>query len=163
MKAHFEIEGERHEVVPLRRAGAMAMKVGERTIAISLRRLDGGEAIITVDGRPHRAWIAQQGDDLFVHAAGRAWRIRTVDDLDAAQAHGAADDFVVAPMPGTVVAVPVAPGDPVKRGDTLIVIESMKLETSLKAPRDGVVASVPMAAGATFDRDALLVTLEPQA
>lgn len=161
MKAHFEIDGMRHEVVPVRRSGGMAMTVGDRTCAIALRRLDAGEAVVTVDGRPQRVWIAQQGDDLFVHAAGRAWRIRAVDDLDAAQGHGSADDAVIAPMPGTVVALAVAPGDAVKRGDTLVVIESMKLESSLKAPRDGVVASLPLAKGATFDRGALLATLEP--
>jgi 3-methylcrotonyl-CoA carboxylase alpha subunit len=163
MKAHFDIDGVRHEVVPVRRAGGMAMKVGQRERAIALRRLDGGEAVVTVDGRPHRVWLAQQGEELFVHLGGRAWRIRTVDDVDAAQSHGAADDTIVAPMPGTVVSLAVAPGDAVKRGDTVIVIESMKLESSLKAPRDGVVASLPLGKGATFDRGALLATLEPQA
>ncbi len=162
MKAHFDIEDVRHEVVPVRRAGGMAMVVGERTCAIALRRLDAGEAVVMVDGRPQRVWIAQQGDELFVHAAGRAWCIRAVDDLDAAQGHGSADDTLVAPMPGTVVALAVAPGDVVKRGDTVIVIESMKLESSLKAPRDGIVASLPLAQGATFDRGALLATLEPE-
>jgi biotin carboxyl carrier protein len=56
----------------------------------------------------------------------------------------------------------VSAGTAVRRGDVLIVLESMKLETSLKAPRDGVVASAPLAPGATFDRGAVLVTLAPQ-
>jgi biotin carboxyl carrier protein len=96
-------------------------------------------------------------------STARTCHVRAVDDLDAAQAHGVADDVIVAPMPGTIVALAVAPGDAVRRGDTVLVIESMKLESSLEAPRDGVVASLPLGAGATFDRGALLAHLEPEA
>jgi 3-methylcrotonyl-CoA carboxylase alpha subunit len=150
-----------HEVTPVRRAGGMAMQVGERLRAISLRQLGGGEVVVTVDGRPQRAWIAQQGDELHVHVGGRDWRIRVVDDVGAAQGHASSDDSIVAPMPGTVVALAVELGAVVQRGDTVIVIESMKLESSLKAPRDGVVASLPLGKGATFDRGAVLALFEP--
>ena len=53
-------------------------------------------------------------------------------------------------MPGVVVSVNAKPGDHVKEGQPLLVIESMKLETSLTAPRDGVVAEMPFAAGDSF-------------
>ena len=57
-----------------------------------------------------------------------------------------------------VIAVAAEPGAQVQAGDTLMVIESMKLETAIKAPRDGVVATVTFAAGQSFERDAVLVT-----
>jgi acetyl/propionyl-CoA carboxylase alpha subunit len=163
MKARFDIDGAVHEVTPRRTGEGVEIRFGEQAVAASLRRLGDGEAVVTLDGRPTRVWIAVDGDDIFVHAGGRAWRVRSVDDVDAAHGHGAADDTIVAPMPGTVVSVPVAPGASVKRGDTLIVIESMKLETSIKAPRDAVVATLPLGAGGTFDRGAVLATLEPEA
>lgn len=162
MRAKFEIDGVLHEVTPVRRAEGVEIRFAERARQASLRALGDGEAIVTLDGVPTRVWIATQGDEVFVHATGRAWRVVAIDAVDAAHAHGAGDDAVIAPMPGTVVAVPVAAGARVKRGDVLIVLESMKLETSLKAPRDGVVATVPLAPGATFDRGAVLVTLAPQ-
>ena len=65
-------------------------------------------------------------------------------------------------MPGTVVRVQVAPGEAVKRGQTLMVIESMKMETAIVAWRDGVVGAVHRPLGATFDRKAPLVSLEPE-
>jgi acetyl/propionyl-CoA carboxylase alpha subunit len=163
MKATFEIDGVLHEVTPVRRADGVEIRFGESVRQASLRALGDGEAIVTLDGVPARLWIATQGDDVFVHAAGRAWRVTAIDAVDAAHGHGAGDDAVIAPMPGTVVAVPVVAGAQVKRGDVLIVLESMKLETSLKAPRDGVVATVPLAPGATFERGAVLVTLAPEA
>ncbi len=163
MRARFALEGSVYEVTPVRRADGVAIGFGEGVRRASLRVLDEGEAIVTLDGRPARVWIAVQGDEVFVHAAGRAWRVAVVDEIAAAHGHGAADDTVFAPMPGTVVAVAAAPGGAVKRGDTILVIESMKLETAIKAPRDGIVATLPLAAGATFDRGAVLATLQPEA
>jgi acetyl/propionyl-CoA carboxylase alpha subunit len=163
VRAKFEIDGVLHEVVPVRRADGLDIRFGERARRASLRELGDGEAVVVLDGRPERVWIAVQGDEVFVHAAGRAWRVAVVDDVDAAHGHGAADDTVLAPMPGTVVAVAAQAGADVKRGETLIVIESMKLETAIKSPRDGIVATLPLAPGATFDRGAVLATLRPEA
>jgi acetyl/propionyl-CoA carboxylase alpha subunit len=163
VKAKFAIDGVLHEVTPARRADGVEIRFAERARQASLRALGDGEAIVTLDGAAARVWIATEGDEVFVHAAGRAWRVTAIDAVDAAHGHGVGDDAVIAPMPGTVVAVPVSAGTAVRRGDVLIVLESMKLETSLKAPRDGVVASAPLAPGATFDRGAVLVTLAPEA
>ncbi len=69
-------------------------------------------------------------------------------------------DVCLAPMPGTVVELAVAAGDRVSAGQTMIVIESMKMQLNLEAARDGVVAELPFAKGDVFDRDALLVRLE---
>ncbi len=64
-------------------------------------------------------------------------------------------------MPGTVVKLIVAPGQNVAMGDGLIVIESKKLETTIRAWRDGEVEAIHVPAGGTFDRDAPLVSLSP--
>jgi 3-methylcrotonyl-CoA carboxylase alpha subunit len=65
-------------------------------------------------------------------------------------------------MPGVVVSVAVKPGDTVTEGQPLLVIESMKLETTLTAPRDGVVAEMPFTAGDSFGLKAVLAQLTPQ-
>ena len=66
---------------------------------------------------------------------------------------------VKAPMPGTLIKVNVKPGDTVKKGDVLCVLEAMKMENDIMAPSDGVVASVEAAQGASVATDAVLVTL----
>ncbi len=66
---------------------------------------------------------------------------------------------VEAPMPGTVLKVNVKVGDSVKSGDTVLVLEAMKMENEIAAPQDGVVASINVSQGATVETGDVLVTL----
>lgn len=66
---------------------------------------------------------------------------------------------VKSPLPGSVVKVNVAAGQAVKKGDTLLVLESMKMENPIMAEQDGTVAQVVVAAGQTVMQDDLLVIL----
>ena len=62
-------------------------------------------------------------------------------------------------MPGVVVSLLVQPGQRVRQGDALLVIESMKLQTTLCAACDGTVQELPLAVGQTFQRGALLARI----
>ena len=78
----------------------------------------------------------------------------------APKASGAAGAVSVkAPMPGNIMKVNVKPGQAVKKGDVLVVLEAMKMENDVCAPEDGTVASVEVTQGATVETDAVLVTL----
>ena len=65
-------------------------------------------------------------------------------------------------MPGAVVSVQKRAGDKVTRGEAIVTIESMKLQTALPAPRDGVIAKILKGEGETFEKDEIIVTLEPE-
>ncbi|HET8810929.1 MAG TPA: biotin/lipoyl-containing protein [Flavobacteriaceae bacterium] len=65
-----------------------------------------------------------------------------------------------APMPGLILDVDVQAGDEVKEGDSLLVLEAMKMENTLTAPRDGVVKSVSVEKGQTVDKNQLLIEME---
>ena len=70
-------------------------------------------------------------------------------------------DEVGAPMPGTIATVNVLTGHTVARGDVLVTIEAMKMETSLRAERDGVIAEIIARPGQQVDAKDLLLVLEP--
>jgi len=73
---------------------------------------------------------------------------------------GVASGTILAPMPGKVTAVDVAPGDPVTKGQRLLTLEAMKMEQALVAPFDGVVAELNAAAGAQVGEGVVLVRIE---
>ena len=144
--------------------------VAGETLQLALHpgpRLPDGRAIardgeaITIGDRTVAMAVARNGDHLWLHVNGRILEIEWRDAVDfhAAEAGGDAERIARAPMPGSVIRIDVAPGDAVTAGDVLLVIESMKLETSIRATLTGTVEAIHVEAGQSFERDALLVTL----
>ena len=113
--------------------------------------IDGSDAFGVVRSLEH-------GPVLFLR--GRAIPLRGPDYSQAVEGLAAGDD-VRAPMPGKVLDVRASPGQAVKRGDPLVVMEAMKMEHTLTAPRDGKVAEVAAIAGAQTAEGVVLVRLEP--
>ena len=71
-----------------------------------------------------------------------------------------ATNEVKAPMPGIILEMKAQPGDKVNKGDTLLILEAMKMENAILSPKDGVVKSVWSETGDTVDKNKLLVELE---
>jgi 3-methylcrotonyl-CoA carboxylase alpha subunit len=119
-------------------------------------RMEDGEPV-----HPLRAALVAAGDGVEVRLAGQAWRFLPANPLwHGHSAAGPGDGQIVAPMPGKVIALFVKPGDTVRAGDRLAVLEAMKMEHRLTAPFDGRVEAVSVAADAQVAEGALLVTLE---
>lgn len=159
----FKLLDAEHNLELSRGRDVYRLHFADAVLPVNLKTGADGRAWLTVNDRHVEVVIATRGDDVFVHLDGEAYQLRYEHPLDrlAAQAGGSASDRILAPMPGSIVSVHVAAGDAVKRGQTLLLMESMKMETTLTAPRDGVVAAVQFEKGQTFDRDALLLSLEP--
>ena len=67
---------------------------------------------------------------------------------------------ITSPMPGTILSVNVIPGQSVRKGDVLMILEAMKMENEIMCPRDGVVGSVQAAKGAAVESGTLLCVLQ---
>ena len=99
------------------------------------------------------------GDDRLVFARGLRRRLTLVDPLAHAGEEEAHGGHLTAPMSGTIVAVPVNVGDRVERGAPLVVLEAMKMETTLTAEIAGMVQAVHAEAGGMVDGGAVLVEI----
>nr|WP_321463029.1 acetyl/propionyl/methylcrotonyl-CoA carboxylase subunit alpha [uncultured Cohaesibacter sp.] len=101
-----------------------------------------------------------QGDKmhLSVLCDGICHAFHCQDARSGSHAHSDKSDAVMAPMTGIVIELSVSPGDVVRKGDSLGIMEAMKMETSFTAPRDGVVADVCCAVGAAVEGGAVLVS-----
>ncbi|MFD1664238.1 MULTISPECIES: acetyl/propionyl/methylcrotonyl-CoA carboxylase subunit alpha [Streptomyces] len=114
---------------------------------------------VTLDGVRHtfhRAadWLGRDGD---------AWHVRDHDPVAASltRAGQAGADSLTAPMPGTVTVVKVAVGDEVSAGQSLLVVEAMKMEHVISAPHAGTVTELDVAPGTTVAMDQVLAVIAP--
>ncbi|WBQ09647.1 DUF2118 domain-containing protein [Hyphomonadaceae bacterium ML37] len=139
--------------------GALTVTMGDSRHDILLLERDGPRLRYRLDGVDRRC-LALQDVDGAVHVALNN-RIAVVREPALLAGAGAADPSrVTAPVSGAVVAVNVKPGDSVKAGDVLAVIEAMKMEMRLTAAADGVVAAVHTAPGQQANGGALLIELK---
>ncbi|HET7182000.1 MAG TPA: biotin carboxylase N-terminal domain-containing protein [Candidatus Limnocylindrales bacterium] len=112
--------------------------------------------------------VARAGSVVFVDVAGRslAFRLAPAPDVDraarhAASAHGGGPVELVAPMPGSIVAVRAAAGHAVDAGDAVVVLDAMKMEHAVASPIPGTVAEVRVRAGDQVARGDVLAVVEP--
>jgi biotin carboxyl carrier protein len=83
-----------------------------------------------------------------------------LDKLGLSSAFTTAVNEVKAPMPGMVLSIKVQAGDTVAKGDTLLVLEAMKMENMLKSPVDGVIKKVAVQQGIAVEKNTVLIVFE---
>ena len=164
----------------------LRLRLGPRTLHVVLTPEREGFAV-SVDGDPHRvvrlgartcgtgveeltfqidegrscsALVARIHGRVLVSIGGRVFTFETGDESAGAHA-GAGSGVVRAPMPGKVVSVLVQVGATVEVGQALVVLEAMKMESTLAAEVAGRVTAVPAVAGATVAAGDLLVEITP--
>ncbi len=142
------------QVMRLEVAGPVA---GARTFDVRDR--------FSVDGRqdfqPNHPMPPSHGDEpLYIFQDGETFEFSFASSAAASAQASASDGAILSPMPGKVVSVSVKAGDTVTKGQTLLVLEAMKMEHALTAPFDGVVAELSAVAGGQVSEGVVLAKLE---
>jgi len=125
-------------------------------------RLSVGSDPVEVEFAPRPAAPVSSGrplDRLLVTEGGQTWEVMPWRVAASAQG-GAGDGAILSPMPGRIIAVAVAEGQAVAKGQRLVTLEAMKMEHSLTAPFDGIVADLDATVDAQVTARALLVRIE---
>ncbi len=117
-----------------------------------------GELIVQDGDRVERVYAVAVGDTVWVFHDGTVYEVANDARPRRATAHHHAS--LTSPMPATVIAVNVAPGDAVTRGQILILLEAMKMELPVRAPGDGTVEKIHCAPGDLVQPNVSLIDLE---
>ncbi|MFF5704160.1 acetyl-CoA carboxylase biotin carboxylase subunit [Streptomyces sp. NPDC012794] len=131
------------------------------------RVVDRTPAAVTVelDGVTHRFSVAASPEGIWLGRDGDSWHLQHHDPVAASLGGGgrAGADTLAAPMPGTVTVVKVAVGDRVAAGQSLLVVEAMKMEHVISAPHAGTVTELDVTPGTTVAMDQVLAVVTPDA
>ena len=120
-----------------------------------------GSVEIDIDGQRSQYTLDKIGEEWLVHSTFCDFEFKELPRYPISSS----DDFgggLVAPMPGAILSIDIKPGDTVKKGDVLVILEAMKMEHRITAPRDGIVGSVQTKVGEQVENEQLLVTLEDE-
>jgi 3-methylcrotonyl-CoA carboxylase alpha subunit len=149
----FDIEAQgAHHVARLERAhgGAMWLVLGERRWPFSAAlRSDGGDGVhdVTLANERHVLTVYATGERISIFTRDGQASLHEIDPIAHAADGAVEGGRLTAPMPGKVIAFLAQPGDAVKLGQPLAVMEAMKMEHTITAPRDGTVQELLYAAG----------------
>ncbi|HEV7305429.1 acetyl/propionyl/methylcrotonyl-CoA carboxylase subunit alpha [Ensifer sp.] len=172
---HWQIWGDAARSVTITHAG------GQATVALAARGYDqfavhtGSAALPVVilerfkdgaraeiSGTQHVFRFLRDGQQITLFFDGETHVLGLHDALAGGPSSEVADDDVTAPMPGIVKLIQVRPGDSVSKGQSLAVMEAMKMEITLSAPRAGVIEAVHVAEGNQVSAGTVLMMLQPE-
>ncbi|WP_203141660.1 acetyl/propionyl/methylcrotonyl-CoA carboxylase subunit alpha [Marinobacter mangrovi] len=139
--------------------GTVDVIQGDARLTLEIVAINGTELDYIDNGVRQRCQYHSDGDHLYLQQLSRSLHVCDVTHAPALTLEGSASDRVLASMDGAIIDVRAEAGQAVKRGDTLVVLEAMKMEHPLVAERDGEIARVHVSAGNQVKRRQLLVEL----
>jgi len=123
--------------------------------------LGPGDYLLRQDGVQRRCVVARSGNERWIWIDGHIHHLEVASE--SRRRAGAPAGQLTSPMPGLVLKVLVQPGEAVRSGQTLVVLEAMKMQYEMMSPRDGTVARVEAREGQQVAGGVALVTLDEEA
>ena len=152
-------DDERHEVGVRPGRDGLEVTVDGHAFRLRVFEVAPGTFVLEDGARRETFHCVRDGDDVHLFWRGVVHRLSEESEGERAE-HRPAGSGLMAPMPGKVTVVRAVPGQAVRKGDELLVIEAMKMENALRAPRDGVVKSVAAKPGDMVSPGVVLVELQ---
>jgi len=142
------------------------LEMDGETVPVDCRAVGGGVRSLIIDGDSYETATMTGREGMDVYVSGDVFHVRVTDELWArAETTGGAAggrEQVVSPMPGAVVRIEVEPGQVVAPGDTVAVVEAMKMQNDLAAVTGGRVESIHAKPGDVVEQGTVLVVLGPE-
>jgi acetyl/propionyl-CoA carboxylase alpha subunit len=164
MDHEFLVDGEAHKISLEIQEGRVVATIEGRRMGLDAARLSGHTVSLLAAGKSYRARVACQGRKIFVAIGANQFCLEAPEPGGSSRfkegAAGKAEGTIKAPMPGMVIKVNVAEGDAVSPGDSLAVVEAMKMEHEMRAATKAIVAKVHVKAGQQVDAFQPLVELK---
>jgi len=167
MKYHARIGDREWEFVFERRGGELFARCGDKCWRLDLSMIGDGTAFsLLVDGRSHDLLVDTTGGITHVQLGGELLKVEVQDERERAAStvaghRGGGSQEICAIMPGVVVDLSCKEGDVVEEGDTLLVLEAMKMQNPITAEAAGRVERIHVSKGQAVAGGALLVALAP--
>jgi 3-methylcrotonyl-CoA carboxylase alpha subunit len=143
--------------------GLSTLTVGDRELAFAYSPVGEGEIDLTLDGVMSRIVFVIEGHELYLRTRNGRFELHWVDPFGGETEEQAGEDKIVAPLPGTVVALLAEEGAKLEKGAPILTLEVMKMEQTLRAPYAGVLKKIKCKVGDIVGEGVELAEVEPAA
>jgi biotin carboxyl carrier protein len=135
--------------------------IGDKTVDLEILQAENGKLDLLIDGKRLTACVSSDNNKRWVTINGQTFVLtKSSGTRKGRHGHHHAAGELTAPMPGQVRAVNVSEGDAVTKGQTLLVLEAMKMEIRIHSPQDGIVKKFFIKQGQTVEREQILIEIE---
>jgi len=142
-------------------SGPAALSIGEREFAFASSPRDDGGFDLTVDGMKSHVIAVIEGHELYLRTRNGRFDLHWVDPFGGDDEEQVGEDKIVAPLPGTVVALLAEVGARLEKGAPILTLEVMKMEQTLRAPFAGVLKALKCKVGDIVQEGVELAEVEP--
>jgi 3-methylcrotonyl-CoA carboxylase alpha subunit len=150
-----------HKVTLYYGNGPSTLSIGGRELAFEISPADGGSFDLTLDGMKSRVAAVIEGHELYLRTRNGRFELHWVDPFGGETEEQVGEDRIVAPLPGTVVALLAEEGATLEKGAAILTLEVMKMEQTLRAPFAGVLKKIKCKVGDIVGEGVELAEVEP--
>lgn len=143
--------------------GLSTLSIGKHQFAFATSPADGGSFDLTIDGVKSRVTAVIEGHELYLRTRNGRFDLHWVDPFGGETEEQVGEDKIVAPLPGTVVALLAEEGATLEKGAAILTLEVMKMEQTLRAPFAGVLKKIKCKVGDIVGEGVELAEVEPAA
>ncbi|WP_315730030.1 MULTISPECIES: acetyl-CoA carboxylase biotin carboxylase subunit [unclassified Bradyrhizobium] len=159
--AFRERQGGEYAVTLAYGRGPSTLTVGEREFVLAFSTTDGGGFDLVLDGLKSYVAAAIEGHELYLRTRNGRFELHWIDAFGGDTEEQTGEDKIVAPLPGTVVALLAQEGATLEKGAAILTLEVMKMEQTLRAPFAGVLKAIKCKVGDIVQEGAELADVEP--
>jgi 3-methylcrotonyl-CoA carboxylase alpha subunit len=141
--------------------GPSTISIGEREFAFATTMTDDDTFDLTLDGMKSRIVAVVEGHELYLRTRNGRFELHWVDPFGGETEEQVGEDRIVAPLPGTVVALLAEEGATLEKGAPILTLEVMKMEQTLRAPFAGVLKAIKCKVGDIVQEGVELAEVEP--
>ncbi|MGJ4939256.1 acetyl/propionyl/methylcrotonyl-CoA carboxylase subunit alpha [Bradyrhizobium sp. HKCCYLS1011] len=153
--------GVEHKVTLAYGRGPSALSIGEREFSFASRPTGNGGLDLVLDGLKSHVVAVLEGHELYLRTRNGRFDLHWIDPFGGDAEEQTGEDKIVAPLPGTVVALLAEEGTTLERGAAILTLEVMKMEQTLRAPFAGVLKAIKCKVGDIVQEGAELAEVEP--
>jgi 3-methylcrotonyl-CoA carboxylase alpha subunit len=157
----FKVGADEHKVTLHYGSGPATISLGDRELAFETAAVDEGQFDLVLDGARSHVVSVLDGHELYLRTRNGRFDLHWVDPFGGDDEEQVGEDKIVAPLPGTVVALLAEEGATLEKGAAILTLEVMKMEQTLRAPFAGVLKRIKCKVGDIVGEGVELAEVEP--